>query len=257
MFLHEDKTSRDVKHLLRTDTVITADEGSPLGSRLRTFDLPASIPNLCVLLGPDYAGKTAALSALGKKIEGRFVSYDDAFLGSYASLIGTLKTEFITRYHIATAHADAHSTSHDFLMSLLHPIILLLRDQALSDPTAPIVLIDGYYYKILAKCLLHGLVNERIFSWWRSFPQPRHIIYLDADPEVTWERSAGGRRLNPSEYYGRAATYESFKNFQNDLRKTLLREVDHLPVSIVQGCGESSQTLSQLEHIVERFCNDR
>jgi thymidylate kinase len=113
---------------------------------------------------------------------------------------------------------------------MLQVAIVYMRDRALRCH-ASFVLVDSYYYKILAKCMLFGLVSEPIFALWRSFPQPRHVIYLDVDPATAWRRSGEGARLNAFEHYGGQGGREPFERFQADLRTLILREIRGLPVS--------------------------
>jgi thymidylate kinase len=201
-----------------------------------------------VLLGPDYAGKTLAMTGLAQRLEGRFVSHDDAFLGENASLICCLKREFLRRLD-----GNANRVcSQSFMLSLLQPIVAYLREQVMMAEPASRVVVDGYYYKILSKCLLLGLVDEELFASWRRFPQPTLVIYLDADPETTWRR-ADGKQLNPFEYYGSLPSQEGFQKFQRDLATVLLREIGDIPVYRIRGDTEPQRALEEMEIIIREW----
>jgi thymidylate kinase len=195
-----------------------------------------------VLLGPDYAGKTSAMTGLAQRLEGRFVSYDDAFLGENASLISCLKREFLCRL----GGGANTRCSRSFMLSLLQPIVAYLREQVMMAEPATRIVVDGYYYKILSKCLLLGLIDDDLFASWRRLPQPTLVIYLDADPETTWRRTRG-KKLNPFEYYGPFPSREGFQEFQRDLATELLREIAGVPVCRIRGDTELQSVLEKIE----------
>ena len=187
-----------------------------------------SHPDFYVLLGPDYAGKSTMLTALAGA-GWQCVSYDDNFVPADCPLILELRNTFVTRAlrHVGTSY------SPDFVLTLLQTSVVYLRDQILrADPDRPVI-VDSYYYKILAKCLLKGLVNEQIFGWWRQFPQPRRVIYLDVSPENAWRRSGEGTRLNLFEHYGDNPNWAGFRRFQSDLAERMTAEVAGIPLTVV------------------------
>ncbi len=200
-----------------------------------------------VLLGPDYAGKSSLLGALaGRGV--RCVSYDDDFVRPECSLVSDLRDGFVTRAvpGVGTAY------SRDFVVSLVQTSVVYLRDEALrSDPDRP-VLVDSYYYKILAKCVLTGLVNEHLFAWWRTFPQPSQVIYVDIDPDTAWRRSDHGARLNPFEYYGTVPTRAGFRDFQADLRRLMISEIGVVPMTVLDEPDRVEQTLTALRRTMRR-----
>jgi thymidylate kinase len=228
--------------------------GRPNGRR---SDVPIARPNAAnpapasdfyVLLGPDYAGKTSAMTGLAQRLEGRFISHDDAFLGENASLICCLKREFLRRLD---GTADLRC-SQAFMLSLLQPIVAYLREQVMKAGPPSRVVVDGYYYKIMSKCLLLGLIDDELFASWRRFPQPALVIYLDADPETTWRR-ASGRQLNPFEYYGSLPSRKGFQEFQSDLATLLLRETGSVPVCRIRGDTEPQRALDEIETIIRQW----
>ena len=177
------------------------------------------------------------MTGLAQRLEGHFVSHDDAFLGENASLIGCLKREFLRR--LDGRAGGGHSQA--LMLSLLQPIVMYLREQIMMAQSASCIVVDGYYYKILAKCLLLGLVDEEIFASWRRFPQPMFVIYLDADPETTWQR-AGDRQLNPFEYYGSLSEPGRFPAFSaRPGRRAFARSRKCPAVRVVRGDDRAPQ----------------
>ncbi|MFE0027910.1 hypothetical protein [Amycolatopsis sp. NPDC059021] len=183
--------------------------------------MSGEVPDFTVLLGTDYAGKTTVLSALSRRGV-RCVSYDAAFVRPDCSLVNDLREGFLA--HALRGLGRGYSA--DFVLSLLQTSVVHLRDEILRADRGSPVLVDSYYYKILAKCVLTGLVNEDIFAWWRTFPRPRRIILLEVDPETAWARSGRGARANGFEYYGDFPTWNGFRRFQADLRQRMVDEVD-------------------------------
>lgn len=202
-------------------------------------------PPFCVLLGPDYAGKSTAMARLAETpAPWRIVSVDDAFLGPDHGLIGRLRRALVTE----TLPALGTAYSPDFATALLQTAVVHLRDQvaARREP----VLVDSYYYKILAKCRLLGAEENPLFAWWRSFPQPALVVYLDVPPETAWRRAGDGRDLNALEHYGPEPHHDSFAAYQADLRKLMLEEVRHRPVRVVDGTAGVDATVRTIREVL-------
>ncbi|GGQ71679.1 hypothetical protein [Couchioplanes azureus] len=199
-----------------------------------------------VLLGADYAGKSSVLSALARRTGWRIASYDDDVLGGAYPLVSRLRTEFLTE---ALSEAGRRYSA-DFVLSIVQTAVVFLRDQVLAgDPTRP-VLVDSYYYKILAKCRLSGLANEQIFAWWRSFPAPRGVVYLDTDAGVAWRRAGNGAAVNRFEHYGDRPSREAFVRFQTDLRRLMLAEVRDVPTRVIGTAADVGDIARQIEEFV-------
>ncbi|GAA0614151.1 hypothetical protein GCM10010394_50200 [Streptomyces crystallinus] len=193
--------------------------------------MPLQDPAFCVLLGPDLAGKSSAMTALRQDPEPRrLISADDAFLAPEHALIGRLRREVVR--DVAAREA---AWSPEFLAAMLQTAVLHLRDRLLEDDGP--ALVDSYYYKPLAKCRLAGVPENPMFTWWRSFPRPRRVIYLDARPETAWRRSRQGARLNRLEHYGEVPDRDGFLRYQADLRKVMREEIRDLPVTVIEEAG--------------------
>lgn len=187
-----------------------------------------------VVLGTDFAGKSTLLGELVRSEPAiEVVSTDDEFVSDEYDLIPRLRNDLVAE----VLPAVRRRWSPDFAAGLMQMAVLYLRDQveraAEARPGTP-VLVDSYYYKILAKCRLAGLGGEGLFAWWQSFPQPRRVLFLDVSAETAWRRSRAGAATNPLEHYGDDPGWPGFRQFHDDLRAALLREVAALPVTIIE-----------------------
>ncbi|MGW6910658.1 hypothetical protein [Streptomyces sp. NPDC054940] len=183
-----------------------------------------------VLLGPDGAGKSSVMGHLARQLpEWRMVSTDSAFVAPEHALIPRLRRDLMDR--LLPGLGTAYSV--DFLASVLQTAVVHLRDQVRdSDPGVP-MLVDSYYYKILAKCRLAGVQDSRMYSWWRAFPRPSRVVFLDVPPETAWRRRGAGAELNALEHDGADGDWAGFERYQKNLRKLLLEEIRDLPVTML------------------------
>lgn len=202
----------------------------------------------CVLLGPDYAGKSSALGHLSRtQPRWRTLSVDDAFLAPEHALIGRLR-----RHAVQDVAAHREAWSPELFATLVQAGAVHLRDQLLrADPDTP-VLIDSYYYKLLAKCLLAGAPDGPLFAWWRTFPQPLRVVYLDVTPETAWQRCRRGADLNLLEHYGPRPEWDGFRRYQNDLVKSLLGEIQHLPRTVIAEQDRPQDTVAAIREVLTR-----
>ncbi|MFJ6676176.1 hypothetical protein ACIQMJ_34175 [Actinosynnema sp. NPDC091369] len=205
------------------------------------------VPDFVVLLGPDYAGKSSAMSELA--VSGwpwRLVSVDDALLPPAYPVIAGLRRHLLRD----VLSAPAGTYSPDFTASLLQTAAVHLRDRLVEPGDDRPVLVDSYYYKLLAKCRLTGSPEHPLFAWWRSFPQPRGVVYLDVDPATAWSRSGAGAATNRLEHYGERVDEASFRAFQTDLRVAMLTEVRHLDLVEIQQQGSPADTADTVRKVL-------
>jgi thymidylate kinase len=208
----------------------------------RTSDRAASeAAEFWTLVGPDYAGKSTALSRLHDEHGWRVVSYDDRYLDSYP-LISQLRRQWIGD---AFVWAEERYSA-ELVLSALHPIVLHLRDEIARAGADDRVIVDSYYYKLLAKCRLLGVAHEPIFDYWRSFPRPRGVLYMDVPPEVGWARSGEGAEVNAFEQHDGADCRAGFFRLQSNLRAAVLEEVGDVPVTMIDGTADPEDVLADL-----------
>lgn len=193
------------------------------------------------LVGPDYAGKSTVLERLHAEHGWQVVSCDDRYLDRYP-LIRQLRETWV---------ASAFSSlglrySAELVVSVLHPIVLHLRDELARAGGQDRVIADSYYYKLLAKCRLFGADHRPTFDYWRSFPRPRGVLYLDVPAEVAWARSGDGANLHVFEHYGNTADLAGFARLQSDFREAVIEEVGDVPLTFIDGSGEPDAVLSEV-----------
>ncbi|MCX4238829.1 hypothetical protein [Streptomyces ortus] len=219
---------------------------SPNGGEAEDEDRDDSVPRFFVLLGPDYAGKSSVLTELRRSATPwRLVSLDDTFLAPEHALIARLRRDVVK-------DVAPHETrwSPDFLAAMVHTAVVHLRDQLLNgDPRTPAV-VDSYYYKFLAKCRLAGVPDEPLLTWWRSFPRPGRVIYLDVTPESAWSRSREGADLNPLEHYGPRPGPYGFKRYQTDLDRLVREEIRDLPVTVLAEQNDAARTAATVRELI-------
>jgi thymidylate kinase len=210
----------------------------------------AAAPPFAVLLGPDYAGKSSVLSAIAALPGWRVISVDDHALAPGHQLLARLRRHLVE--DTLPLLGAAYST--DFALTLLQTAVVHLRDQVLvADEFDRVVVVDSYYYKILAKCrLLLGHREHPMLDWWRSFPPPERIVYLDVRPETAWRRSRWGASANPMEHYGRRPDRSSFLSYQDDLRQAMLDEVGGVPLDVVSETDDVDATVRMLTGLLGR-----
>ncbi len=204
-------------------------------------------PAFLVVSGADYAGKSVVMRALAAEEPAwRLLSVDDEFLSPEHGVVSRLKSDLFSE----TLPGLGKHHSPDFVACLLQAAVVHLRDQLLDCGSHQPVVVDSYYYKILAKCRLIG-ANEEVFRWWRGFPQPRRVLFLDVDPAEAWRRSGHGARANRLEFHGGHVARDSFTSFQEELRPLILDEVAHLPVDLVPQ-GDVGATVAHIREAVAR-----
>jgi thymidylate kinase len=192
------------------------------------------------LVGPDFAGKSTLLGRLHDDHGWHVISYDDRYLDGHP-LIRELRRQWVDDAFAWTGRRY----SAELVLSVLHPIVLHLRDELARAAGRERVIVDSYYYKLLAKCRLLGVDHPPLFDYWRSFPQPRGVLYLDLPPEEGWLRSRRGAALNAFEHHGALAEHTGFVRLQSELRTAVLAEVEGLPVTVVDATASPASVLAQ------------
>jgi thymidylate kinase len=182
-------------------------------------------PPLVVVTGTDYTGKSSLLRGLAGELPGwTIVSYDDEFVPERYGFIQRLKGDLVR-----TIFPGGYSV--DMLIGWLHVTQVYLRDACTEARARGPVLVDSYFYKLLAKCVLRGLGEHPVVKSWRAFERPDHVVLLELPRDELVRRAGDLSRLNAFEHHGSAATVETFLSFQEDLQRHLAREVDGIPTT--------------------------
>jgi thymidylate kinase len=183
-----------------------------------------------VLVGQDFAGKSSALSRLrADPMRWQVISTDGDFLDARHKLVSDLRRGV---GEILPGLGSAYTP--EFLTAFLQTAVMHLRDELeRAEPDRPVI-VDSYYYKIIAKCQLAGVRASPMFDWWRSFPQPRRVLEIEVSAESAWHRCAAGVRLNSLEYYGTRPTRDGFERYQRDLTKLMRQEIEGRPVTVIE-----------------------
>lgn len=194
-----------------------------------------------VLLGPDFAGKSAVMSALSRRNDGwDCVSVDPDLLAPRHAAIGRLRRLFLDD----VLPAAPGTFTPELRLSLMQCAVVHLRDRVASSGS-PRIIVDSYYYKILAKCLLAGLDEHPVLEWWRTFPQPQRAVFLEVAPETAWQRADHGASLNPSEHGLPAGDvrFGAFQAYQQALTAAMRRELTGVPTVVVEQRRELAETV--------------
>ncbi|BAT60111.1 hypothetical protein GJW-30_1_02646 [Variibacter gotjawalensis] len=183
------------------------------------------------------------LRELQKNAAAHCFSYDHNLSEKESDIVRSMREAFRPSELLAGGH------SPELLLSVFSVYLIHLRDRILASGVDKPVIVDSYYYKLLAKCILHGFINDQIFRLWRSLPAPEFVIYLDIDPETAWERSDEGRKLNRLEYYGREPNRAGFERFQADMRALMLRKTNDIRtecIRVQRGCEPTVNAIRTL-----------
>ncbi|MDI5968814.1 hypothetical protein POF50_005555 [Streptomyces sp. SL13] len=214
---------------------------------IRRTGTAAGTPPFFVLLGPDYAGKSSVLAEFADRTpEWRIVSSDREFLDPGHALIARLRRDLMG--DVLPGLGGDYSL--DFMITVLQTAVLHLRDGIGHGADGTPVLMDSHYYKMLAKCRLSGMDEHPMFDWWRTFPQPRRVFFLDVSAETAWRRSGRGGGANPLEHYGDRPDRMSFDAFQSDLRKAMWQEIEHLPVTVIEEQHDVAGTAQRIREVI-------
>jgi thymidylate kinase len=118
-----------------------------------------------------------------------------------------------------------------------------------QDRTQTIALVDGWYYRSIAKAVIRGGLPEQwVASLFATAPEPELVVLLDVAPSVAWERA---RSLKPSEL-GRWDGFvgeprAAFCSYQSLVRAHLRGQAERLGWSIVRPTAEATvQDVSEL-----------
>ncbi len=192
-----------------------------------------------VLLGGDFTGKTTLLKHLSAGSgEVICLTHENVILNDNSGTLRHLMAVFNTH-----AKNYSHQFSADFVTTCFHLYLVALRDLITRTEGDAQLVVDSYYYKILAKCQLCGWGNEYFFSAWRGFPKPAHVFMLDTSPETAWERARQLNGIHALESYSAdPSDAQSFYRFQEDMYHCMKREVGDTPSTVISGTHDVDAT---------------
>jgi thymidylate kinase len=117
------------------------------------------------------------------------------------------------------------------------------------------VLLDSYYFKLLAKETLFHTLHQSFTELCEELPPPDCVIFLDVSPDVSFDRKKGA--LSPYEYFdapGRA----NFIRFQSQLRDHILLQLSHAPlVKVIDGNLALDVVVRGVTHVIQEFLTER
>lgn len=94
------------------------------------------------------------------------------------------------------------------------------------------VLLDSYYFKLLAKERLLGFAQPALETLCRQLPQPDGLILIDTPPELSWSRKAGA--LSVYEHFG-TPTEANYLAFQRGIETSLRKATRAIPSVTLDG----------------------
>jgi dTMP kinase len=119
-----------------------------------------------------------------------------------------------------------------------------------------ILIIDGWYYKFVAKLLVRGISNEYLATVFSNIQQPDAVIFLDVDVEAIWDRKNDFRphEMGLHHRYPELGR-ESFLDYQTKILDALrsLATNNGWHTAHVDGTASLEQNTRLISEIVERL----
>jgi thymidylate kinase len=142
----------------------------------------------------------------------------------------------------------------DFALLGLQMSTAYLRDWSNKLREHGPVLVDSYYYKVLAKCSCAAWGRADALEAWRRYPQPDEVIYLSVDPEVALARASAHGGPNPFEALGGkpSADRDGFLRFQARLAQAMREEIRSIPTSVVDANRSHAEVVHDVRRLLER-----
>lgn len=109
------------------------------------------------------------------------------------------------------------------------------------------VLLDSYYFKLLAKERLFGTAHQALEDLCRELPQPDGVIYIDVPPLMSYQRKRG--LLSPYECDGHP-TEASYIRFQTSLATAIRTQISDVPNVVIDGTADTDQLLLSADHAI-------
>ncbi len=169
-----------------------------------------------VLVGIDGSGKTSLLSAL-------------ADLGMLTGSWRDLRDHDLPQAMAPDAPTQIKTRLNPMPRTMFVGGHLVAQYEYLVRPAVEAgtdILLDSYWYKVLAKERLLGRLHPSLTELCRALPVPDAVVFLDVDPRVALRRKGG--RVTAYECLG-APGDESFLRFQTLLRQEIMADLASVP----------------------------
>ncbi len=118
------------------------------------------------------------------------------------------------------------------------------------------LIVDGWYYKFMAKLLVRGLSDEYLSTVFSNIQQPDAVIFLDVDLEAIWDRKNDFRphEMGLHHRYPELGR-ESFLDYQTKILDALrsLATKNNWHCAHLDGTASLEQNTSSIIEIVERL----
>jgi thymidylate kinase len=174
-----------------------------------------------VLIGGDGAGKSTALGELSERAEIEVVTLESLATSSRYDFVATARQVLFGKV-LAGEYTD------ELKLSCLHFAVMCLHDAVSRARVERPVLVDGYYYKLLAKAIVLGFADRPLIETWRALPRPARVVHLAIDPERAFDRIGQADKLNPLEHEDDLPSREGFVCFQRRMIACMLDEVSDI-----------------------------
>jgi thymidylate kinase len=201
----------------------------------------APAPLFLVLVGIDGSGKSTALDQLSRPglVVRRWQDLRSHEVA--ASLAPDAPTDIKNR---ATPLARAMFIGGHLVAQYEY----LVRPQLEASSS---VLLDSYYYKLVAKERLFGVADPSLERLCRELPQPDGVVLLEVPAATSYGRKAG--KLSPYEYRGEA-TRGSYIAFQELLAASLRKQLRSVRHERVDAAAPADVVLERVGEAVDRLC---
>ncbi|KRQ15349.1 dTMP kinase [Bradyrhizobium manausense] len=209
--------------------------------------------------GIDGAGKTHVCRLLTKRLEARKVpvnlleraavklgdEFSDRLLSSLRSMIWPESSEPLS---------DPFGTHFHLYLLAAWFVALNKYMQLLPSTTHQIHVMDGSYFRVIAKAYLRGQLSiDWLHSLFEAAPHPDLVVLLDVAPALAWKRRPTFKATELGRWDGFADSPEqSFCRYQNAIREILLKLAAKRGWTVLAQTADSSpeQIAERVEEIV-------
>jgi thymidylate kinase len=203
-----------------------------------------------VLIGGDGAGKSTALGELSQRAEIEVVSLESLAASSRYDFVATARRVLFDKV-LAGKYTD------QLKLSCLHLTVMCLHDAVSRARLERPVLVDGYYYKLLAKAMVFGFADPALVAAWRALPRPTRVVHLAIDPERAFDRIGRAEKINALEHAGDVPSREAFVRFQRRMITCMLDEVSGIELVEVPAAipaGEVAARIAEAIGLEPAYC---